>query len=143
LIGIHTDPVFLEIVLPVGISFYTFHGMSYVFDIYRNVRKPVSNFVDYSVFVSFFPLLVAEPIERANHLLPQVQSKRLFNYTKAVEGCRLILWGMFKKVVIANSLAIIADNIFTNYQHYNAFTLIIGAIAFSFQIMEILVVTLI
>ncbi|MGI4751213.1 MAG: MBOAT family O-acyltransferase [Janthinobacterium lividum] len=134
IIGFHTNPVFLQIVLPVGISFYTFHGMSYVFDIYRNVRKPVSNFVDYSVFVSFFPLLVAGPIERANHLLPQVQSKRFFNYTQAVEGCRLIVWGMFKKVVIADSLAIIADNIFTNYHRYNAFTLIIGAIAFSFQI---------
>lgn len=134
LIGFHTNPVFLQIALPVGISFYTFHGMSYVFDIYRGVRKPVTNFVDYAVFVSFFPLLVAGPIERAKHLLPQVQSKRTFSYTQSVEGCRLILWGMFKKVVIADSLADIADNIFRNYHHYNAFSLIIGAIAFSFQI---------
>jgi alginate O-acetyltransferase complex protein AlgI len=134
LAGIHFNPVFLQVALPVGISFYTFHGMSYVFDIYRKVRKPVTSFIDYSVFVSFFPLLVAGPIERANHLLPQVQAKRVFNYSRAVEGCRLILWGMFKKVVIADSLAVIADNIFQNYHQHNAFSLIIGAIAFSFQI---------
>lgn len=134
LLGLHTNPVLLNIALPVGISFYTFHGMSYVFDIYSGNQKPVSNFVDYAVFVSFFPLLVAGPIERANHLLPQVQVKRNFNYTQAVEGCRLILWGMFKKVVIADSLASIVDEIFNNYQNHNAFTLILGAVAFSFQI---------
>jgi alginate O-acetyltransferase complex protein AlgI len=126
--------VLLNIALPVGISFYTFHGMSYVFDIYRGQQKPVKNFVDYAVFVSFFPLLVAGPIERASHLLPQVQKTRKFNYTQAVEGCRLILWGMFKKVVIADSLAPIVDTIFNNYQNESGITLIIGAIAFSFQI---------
>jgi D-alanyl-lipoteichoic acid acyltransferase DltB (MBOAT superfamily) len=134
LIGIHFNPVFIQVALPVGISFYTFHGLSYVFDIYRGVRKPVTNFIDYAVFVCFFPLLVAGPIERANHLLPQVQSKRKFNYSQAVEGCRLILWGMFKKVVIADILAERVDDIFSNYQHHNAFSLIIGAIGFSFQI---------
>ena len=132
--GIHTSPVFLHIALPVGLSFYTFHGMSYVFDIYRGVRKPVKNFVDYAVFVSFFPLLVAGPIERANHLLPQVQSKRIFNYAQAVAGCRLILWGLFKKVVVADSLSVIVDRLFSNYHQYNAFSLLIGAAAFSFQI---------
>jgi D-alanyl-lipoteichoic acid acyltransferase DltB (MBOAT superfamily) len=90
--------------------------------------------VDYAVFVSFFPLLVAGPIERASHLLPQVQKPRFFNYTQAVEGCRLILWGMFKKVVIADSLAGIVDDIFSNYHNHNGVTLIVGAIAFSFQI---------
>jgi D-alanyl-lipoteichoic acid acyltransferase DltB (MBOAT superfamily) len=90
--------------------------------------------VDYAVFVSFFPLLVAGPIERASHLLPQVQKPRSFNYNQAVEGCRLILWGMFKKVVIADSLAGIVDEIFQNYQNHNGVTLIVGAIAFSFQI---------
>ena len=134
LLGLHTNPVLLNIALPVGISFYTFHGMSYVFDIYRGKQKPVKNFVDYAVFVSFFPLLVAGPIERASHLLPQVQKVRKFNYTQAVEGCRLILWGMFKKVVIADSLAPIVDAIFNNYQNESGITLIVGAIAFSFQI---------
>jgi D-alanyl-lipoteichoic acid acyltransferase DltB (MBOAT superfamily) len=133
-LGLHTNPVLLNIALPVGISFYTFHGMSYVFDIYRGQQKPVKNFVDYAVFVSFFPLLVAGPIERASHLLPQVQKSRKFNYNQAVEGCRLILWGMFKKVVIADSLAPIVDAIFNNYQNESGITLIIGAIAFSFQI---------
>ena len=134
LIGIHSSPLFLHIVLPVGISFYTFHGMSYVFDIYRGLRKPVKSFIEYAVFVSFFPLLVAGPIERANHLLPQVQQKRKFRYTQAIEGCKLLLWGMFKKVVIADSLSGIVDGIFNNYPEHNALSLINAAIAFSFQI---------
>ena len=134
LLGMHTNPILLNVALPIGISFYTFHGMSYVFDIYRGQQTPVKNFVDYAVFVSFFPLLVAGPIERASHLLPQVQKSRVFNYTQAVEGCRLILWGMFKKVVVADSLAGTVDSIFENYQDHNGVTLIIGAIAFSFQI---------
>ncbi len=108
--------------------------MSYVFDIYRDKQKPVLNIVDYAVFVSFFPLLVAGPIERANHLLPQVQKTRFFNYAQAVDGCRLILWGLFKKVVIADSLALIVDNIFDHYTEYNGASLMAGAVAFSFQI---------
>jgi alginate O-acetyltransferase complex protein AlgI len=134
LLGLHTNPVMLNIALPVGISFYTFHGMSYVFDIYRGQQRPVRNFVDYAVFVSFFPLLVAGPIERASHLLPQVQKPRTFNYTQAVEGFRLMLWGMFKKVVIADNCAEYANTIFENYQDYNGVTLMIGALFFSIQI---------
>ena len=133
-IGWHTNPLLLQVALPIGISFYTFHGMSYVFDIYRGKQQPVRNFVDYAVFVSFFPLLVAGPIERAGHLLPQVQKSRLFNYTQAVEGCRLILWGLFKKVVIADNLAGIVDQVFDNPAEYGSFSLILGAVAFSFQI---------
>ena len=132
--GFNTDIVTLNVILPIGISFYTFHGLSYVFDIYNGKQKPVTNFFEYAVFVCFFPLLVACPIERAGHLLPQVQKKRFFNYGQAVEGCRLILWGMFKKVVIADSLAETANEIFNHYQNYNGITLIVGAIAFSFQI---------
>lgn len=133
-LGWHTHPLLLDVALPIGISFYTFHGMSYVFDIYRGQQTPVKNFVDYAVFVSFFPLLVAGPIERANHLLPQVQKNRVFNYTQAVEGCRLIVWGLFKKVVIADSLAPIVDEAFNNYNFYNGLSLILAAVAFSFQI---------
>lgn len=133
-LGWHNNPVLLNIVLPIGISFYTFHGMSYVFDIYRGKQQPVSNYVDYAVFVSFFPLLVAGPIERAGHLLPQVQQKRVFNYSQAVAGCRLILWGMFKKVLIADNLAGYVDEIFKNPGEYGAVSLIMGAVAFSFQI---------
>jgi alginate O-acetyltransferase complex protein AlgI len=133
-LGLYTNPILLQVALPIGISFYTFHGMSYVFDIYRGTQKPVRNFIDYAVFVSFFPLLVAGPIERASHLLPQVQKKRFFSYSQAFEGCKLILWGMFKKVVIADSLAGIVDPIFSSYNNQYGINLIIGAIAFSFQI---------
>lgn len=133
-LGIQLNPVLLEVVLPIGISFYTFHGLSYVFDIYRGKQQPVRNIIDYGLFVAFFPLLVAGPIERAHHLLPQIQSSRLFSYQQAIQGCRLILWGMFKKVVIADSLATVANDIFANSSHANGYTLVIGAIAFAFQI---------
>jgi len=100
--GWHIHPYVIKVVLPVGISFYTFHGMSYVIDIYRGHFKPVRSFGDYAVFVSFFPLLVAGPIERATNLLPQIQRPRVFQYEQAVQGMRLMLWGFFKKMVIAN-----------------------------------------
>lgn len=108
-LGFHIEPTLLNIILPVGISFYTFHGMSYVFDIYRDKQKPVANLIDYSLFVSFFPLLVAGPIERANHLLPQIQTNRTFNLNQSTNGLRLILWGIFKKVVIADNCAYFAN----------------------------------
>ena len=132
--GINSNPLILNLVLPIGISFYTFHGMSYIIDIYRGKQKPISNFIDYSLFVSFFPLLVAGPIERANHLLPQIQEKRRFDYTKLVEGCKLLVWGFTKKIVIADSLAYNVDYIFSNYSNLNSISLILGAISFSFQI---------
>lgn len=133
-LGWHLQPLLLQVALPIGISFYTFHGLSYIFDVYRGQQKPVKNVVEYAVFVSFFPLLVAGPIERAQHLLPQIQKPRSFSYKQAVEGCKLILWGLFKKVVIADSLALMVNEIFGNYSTHNGLTLIIGAMAFSFQI---------
>jgi alginate O-acetyltransferase complex protein AlgI len=133
-LGFHTNPILLHILLPVGISFYTFHGMSYVIDIYRQKLRPVRSFVDYSLFVSFFPLLVAGPIERATHLLPQIQTPRKFDYGQAVDGMRLMLWGLFKKMVIANTLAPVVDDIFAHYTGYSGSTLILGAIFFAFQI---------
>lgn len=133
-LGIHFNPYLLNVALPVGISFYTFHGMSYVFDIYRGNQKPVRNFVDYAVFVSFFPLLVAGPIERAHHLLPQVQQKRTFNYEQAVDGCRLMLWGFFKKVVIADQIASGVDQIFQHHTEMSSMTLLLGAFGFAIQI---------
>ena len=134
LFGLQFHPQLLNVALPVGISFYTFHGMSYVFDIYRGRRAPVRNFEDYAVFVCFFPLLVAGPIERANHLLPQVQSPRTFRYAQAMEGCRLMLWGLFKKVVIADALSAYVDEIIGHYATHNSFTLLMGAIFFSIQV---------
>ena len=133
-IGIHADPYTLNIILPIGISFYTFHGVSYVLDIYYGRIRAHKNIIDYSLFVSYFPLLVAGPIERATHLLPQLKDKREFKYSQGVEGCRLILWGMFKKVVIADSLAPIVTDIFANYHNYNNITLILGLVGFAFQV---------
>ena len=124
----------LQVILPVGISFYTFHGLSYVIDIYKDKIKPEKNLVDYAVFVSFFPLLVAGPIERATHLLPQIKKKRVFNYEQAVDGLKQILWGLFKKVVIADNCATVANTIFENYTDLSGSTLLVGAIFFSFQI---------
>lgn len=134
LLGVQVHPWVLQVVLPVGISFYTFHGLSYVIDIYKNRIQPERNFVVYSVFVSFFPLLVAGPIERATHLLPQIKRERVFSYPQAVDGFRQILWGMFKKVVIADNCAYYANLIFNNYQHYSGSTLLMGALFFTFQI---------
>lgn len=124
----------LNIILPVGISFYTFHGLSYVFDIYNRKIKPTTNWVNYSLFVSFFPLLVAGPIERATHLLPQVENPRTFEYSKAVDGLRQILWGLFKKIVIADNCAEYANIIFNNSSDYSGTTLLLGALLFAFQI---------
>jgi len=132
--GLETHPYVLTILLPVGISFYTFHGMSYVLDIYNDKSVPTRNFIDYAVFVCFFPLLVAGPIERANHLLPQVQRPRVFQYGQAMDGLRLIVWGLFKKVIIADTLALSVNAIFNDYEHQSGATLVLGAIYFAFQI---------
>jgi D-alanyl-lipoteichoic acid acyltransferase DltB (MBOAT superfamily) len=105
-----------------------------VLDLYKNRIKPERNFIDYSVFVSFFPLLVAGPIERATHLLPQILKKREFDYSKAVDGLRQILWGLFKKIVIADNCAEYANTIFNNSADYSGSTLVLGALFFTFQI---------
>jgi D-alanyl-lipoteichoic acid acyltransferase DltB (MBOAT superfamily) len=124
----------LNIILPVGISFYTFHGLSYVFDIYNKRIEPTSNIIDYSLFVSFFPLLVAGPIERATHLLPQVKRSRTFNSETVSDGLRQILWGLFKKIVIADNCALLVNDTFANPDGYSGFSLVIGAVFFAFQI---------
>ena len=132
--GFQANPVLLKLILPVGISFYTFHGLSYLIDIYLGRIKPERNFIDYSLFVSYFPLLVAGPIERATHLLPQLKVKRSFNYEQAKSGIYQILWGLFKKVVIADTCATYANAIFDNYESMNSLSLIIGSVYFAFQI---------
>ncbi len=133
-LGWEVNPVLLNIILPVGISFYTFHGLSYVIDIYKNKIKAESNFIDYAVFVSFFPLLVAGPIERATHLLPQIKRERIFDYSQASNGLRQILWGLFKKIVIADNCAVYANEIFNNSADMNGSSLVLGALFFTFQI---------
>lgn len=133
-LGFTTHYSTLNIILPVGISFYTFHGLSYVFDIYNKKIKPSHNWIEYALFVSFFPLLVAGPIERATHLLPQIEKPRKFNYELAVSGLKQILWGLFKKIVIADNCAKAVNLIFNSYESQSGGTLFLGAILFSFQI---------
>ena len=124
----------LNIILPVGISFYTFQTLSYSIDVYKGELKPTKDIIAFSAFVSFFPQLVAGPIERATNLLPQFYKSRKFDYDKAVDGMRQILWGLFKKVVIADNAAVFANLIFNNSADYSGSTLLLGAIFFSFQI---------
>lgn len=124
----------LNIIMPVGVSFYTFQTMSYTIDIYRKKLKPTKDFISFASFVSFFPQLVAGPIERASNLLPQILKKRKFKYEQGIQGLRLIIWGMFKKVVIADSLAPSVDIIFSDYQNFGGGVLFLGLIYFAFQI---------
>jgi alginate O-acetyltransferase complex protein AlgI len=133
-LGFTLNPWTLEVILPVGISFYTFHGLSYVIDIYYDRIKPERNFVDYAVFVSFFPLLVAGPIERATHLLPQIKKERTFEYSRAIDGLRQILWGLFKKVVIADNCAHYVNSVFNNSDNASGSTLVVASVLFAFQI---------
>ncbi|WP_316928980.1 MBOAT family O-acyltransferase [Aquimarina agarivorans] len=124
----------LNVILPVGISFYTFQTLSYSLDVYYKKIAPTDNFVTFATYVAFFPQLVAGPIEKASNLLPQIANIRNFDYTKCTEGLKLILWGMFKKVAIADAIAPIVDDIFLHYATYPATTLLLGAVFFSFQI---------
>ncbi len=134
LLGLKANTYTLRIILPVGISFYTFHGLSYILDIYNKKIKAEYQFTDYAVFVSFFPLLVAGPIERATHLLPQIKQNRSFTHTTVVDGLRQILWGLFKKIVIADNCATISNEIFNNSTQYSGSTLALGAFFFAVQI---------
>lgn len=124
----------LNIILPVGISFYTFQTLSYTIDVYKKKLEPSKDFLAFSAFVSFFPQLVAGPIERASQLLPQFYYKRIFDYPLAVDGMRQILWGLFKKIVIADNCAKYANHIFNNSSDYSGSTLVLGALFFTFQI---------
>jgi D-alanyl-lipoteichoic acid acyltransferase DltB (MBOAT superfamily) len=134
LFGRHMEPSRLQILLPVGISFYTFQTLSYSIDVYKRKLEPTKDVVAFFAFVSFFPQLVAGPIERATNLLPQFYKKRHFVYAKAVDGMRQILWGLFKKMVIADNCAEYANQIFNNYEDYSGSTLFLGALFFTFQI---------
>jgi len=126
-------PVF-SLLLPVGISFYTFQTLSYTIDIYNGKLQPEKHFGKFALFVSFFPQLVAGPIERARYLLPQFRKKIYFEWTSFVSGCRLMLWGMFKKVVIADRLALTVNEVYNNCELYDGFTIVIATIFFAIQI---------
>ena len=128
------DPIVLNIVLPVGISFYTFQTLSYSIDVYQKKLEPCKDVIAFFAFVSFFPQLVAGPIERATNLLPQFYRQRNFNYSQSVDGMRQILWGLFKKMVIADNCAFYVNDIFDNYGNYSGSTLLLGAFLFALQI---------
>ncbi|WP_397362221.1 MBOAT family O-acyltransferase [Olleya sp. R77988] len=132
--GSKIQPNTLDIILPVGISFYTFQTLSYTIDVYKRKLEPTEDIVSFLAFVSFFPQLVAGPIERATNLLPQFYKNRQFHYSKAVDGCRQILWGFFKKVVIADNCADYANQIFNSSAEHSGSTLLLGALFFTFQI---------
>ena len=132
--GIQLQPHTLKIILPVGISFYTFQALSYSIDVYKRKMEPTKDVVAFCAYIGFFPLLVAGPIERATNLLPQFYVKRTFNYEQAVDGMRQILWGLFKKIVIADNCATYVNYVFENYQAQTGSTLLLGAVLFAFQI---------
>jgi D-alanyl-lipoteichoic acid acyltransferase DltB (MBOAT superfamily) len=132
--GIHLDYVTLNLVLPVGISFYTFQALSYTIDVYKRKIEPTQDIVAFFAFISFFPQLVAGPIERATNLLPQFFHKRTFDYAKAVDGCRQILWGFFKKMVVADNCATAVNIIWNDYENATGFRLLLGGVLFTFQI---------
>ena len=134
LFGVTLQSSTLNIILPVGISFYTFQALSYSIDVYRRKLEPTNDIVAFFAFVSFFPQLVAGPIERATNLLPQFYTSRKFDYKTAVDGMRQILWGLFKKIVVADNCAIYVNEVFADYTNQSGSTLLLGAIFFAFQI---------
>ena len=133
-LGGKTEGLLLNIVLPVGISFYTFQALSYSIDVYKGKIEPTKDIVEFFAYVSFFPQLVAGPIERATNLLPQFQRPRIFNVDMAVDGSRQILWGLFKKMAVADKCAVFVNEIFSTYQSQPGSNLLLGAIMFAFQI---------
>ena len=133
-VGVHFTALSIQVVLPLGISFFTFQSLSYAIDIYKGYIEPTKDFISYSAFVSFFPQLVSGPIARAEGLLPQMLEKREFSYDRAMSGLRAITIGLFKKVVVADTLAPLVDDIFNNSSTYGSLSLVIGSVLFTFQI---------
>ncbi len=133
-LGGRTDGLLLKVILPVGISFYTFQALSYSIDVYRGKLEPTHDIIQFFAFVSFFPQLVAGPIERATNLLPQFAKPRSFEYETGADGMRQILWGLFKKMVIADNCAVYVDRVFSTYQTQSGSTLLLAAVFFAFQI---------
>ncbi|MBQ7711747.1 MAG: MBOAT family protein [Bacteroidales bacterium] len=133
-LGGRSDALLLHLVLPVGISFYTFQALSYSIDVYRGTIKPTRDVVAFFAYVSFFPQLVAGPIERASSLLPQFERSRRFDYALAVDGLRQMLWGFFKKLIVADGCAVYVDQVYADPSLYGGATLIVAAVLFSFQI---------
>lgn len=133
-LGFEPDWITLDILLPVGISFYTLQALSYSIDVYQKKISACHDPIAFFAFVSFFPQLVAGPIERATNLLPQFYKRRTFDYSKAIDGCRQMLWGFFKKMIIADNCAMAVNEIWGSYQYQSGFTLLLGGLLFTFQI---------
>ena len=134
LFHVSSEGLLLKVILPVGISFYTFQALSYSIDVYRGKIAPTKDIIAFFAYVSFFPQLVAGPIERATNLLPQFERKRTFDYDTGLDGCRQILWGLFKKMVVADNCALYVDQVFSSYQTHCGSTLLLAAVLFTFQI---------
>lgn len=132
--GIYFSYGTYSIILPLGISFYTFQCISYVTDVYRRHSEPVYSILSFSLFTAFFPVLLSGPIERKNHLVPQIENKRLFDYNRGSNAMRMILLGLFEKMVIADSCAVIVNIIYADYAAHSGSTLFFTAIIYSFQI---------
>lgn len=133
-IGLNTNLHTLNLILPLGISFYTFRTLSYILDIYKNKIQPTTNWVVFFSYIAFFPSLISGPIDRASALIPQLEKKRNFDYSQMSDGLRQILWGLFKKMVIADNCAALTNQIFDNYLTYPASSLVLGAFFFTIQI---------
>ncbi len=134
LFGLQPSISTLAIILPVGISFYTFQTMSYTIDIYRKKLEPTRSILQFMAFVSFFPQLVAGPIERATRFLPQFSNLKTFDYQRTVGGLRLVLWGFFKKVVIADNMGVVVNALYAQPENYPGWPMLLGAVLFAFQI---------
>ena len=134
LFGIDKDALLLKLLLPVGISFYTFTSIGYVIDVYNGKVKATKDIVSLLAFISFFSLLMSGPIERSTGLLPQFKKRRMFDYCLAVEGVQQIIWGIFKKLVVADNCALVVKNAFANYENLPASCLVTGGILYSIQI---------
>lgn len=133
-LSIHLHPATLNLLLPVGISFYTFQTLSYVIDVYRGKVRAERHFGIYATFISFFPQLVAGPIERTSNLLPQIKEEHHFNYCQAVQGLRVMIWGFFKKMVIADNLAVYVDQVYDQVKNYHGLVLAVASVFFAIQI---------
>ena len=134
MMGYHLDWVTMNVILPVGISFYTFQALSYTIDVYQKKLPATHDIIEFFAYISFFPQLVAGPIERATNLLPQFQQKRQFDYAKAVDGMRQMLWGFLKKLVIADNCATVVNEYWTQYSELPGITLFLMGVLFTFQI---------
>lgn len=131
---IKLNPITLKLALPLGISFYSFNVVSYITDVYRGKIAAERHFGIYALFVSYFPKMLAGPIERAGNLIPQIREERSFNYTQGISGMKLMLWGFFKKIVVADTLVVYADLVFDNMTQFSGFALALAALFFSIQI---------